>query len=106
MTELLITTREGTRAGIPSGSIEKYADRLRGELISAGHQAYDQASRVWNGNIDRRPALIARCLGVADVMASVAFAREHDLLIAVRSGATMRQGTAPATVAWSSTSPR
>src|SRR5215475_11786058 len=87
MTELLITTREGTRAGIPSGSIEKYADRLRGELISAGHQAYDQARRVWNGNIDRRPALIARCLGVADVMASVAFARKHDLLIAVRSGA-------------------
>ena len=87
MSELLITTREGTRAGIPSGSIEKYADRLRGELISAGHQAYDQARRVWNGNIDRRPALIARCLGVADVMASVAFAREHDLLIAVRSGA-------------------
>jgi FAD/FMN-containing dehydrogenase len=87
MTELLITTREGTRAGIPSGSLEKYADRLRGELISAGHQAYDQARRVWNGNIDRRPALIARCLGVADVMASVAFAREHDLLIAVRSGA-------------------
>ncbi|HSF30402.1 MAG TPA: FAD-linked oxidase, partial [Candidatus Tectomicrobia bacterium] len=87
MTELLITTREGTRAGIPSGSLEKYADRLRGELISAGHQAYDQTRRVWNGNIDRRPALIARCLGVADVMASVAFAREHDLLIAVRSGA-------------------
>ena len=87
MSELLITTREGTSAGIPSGSIEKYADRLRCELISAGHQAYDQARRVWNGNIDRRPALIARCLGVADVMASVAFAREHDLLIAVRSGA-------------------
>jgi len=87
MTELLITTREGTRAGIPSGRIEQYADRLRGELISAGHQAYDQARRVWNGNIDRRPALIARCLDVADVMASVAFAREHDLLIAVRSGA-------------------
>jgi FAD/FMN-containing dehydrogenase len=87
MTELLISTREGTRAGIPSDSLENYADRLRGELISAGHQAYDQARRVWNGNIDRRPALIARCLGVADVMASVAFAREHDLLIAVRSGA-------------------
>src|SRR5262249_38398368 len=87
MTELVITTREGTRASIPSGSIEKYADRLRGELIAAGHQAYDQARRVWNGHIDRRPALIARCLGVADVMASVAFAREHDLLIAVRSGA-------------------
>src|SRR4029434_669387 len=87
MTELLITTREGTRAGIPSGSLEKYADRLRGELIVAGHHASGQASGVWNGNIDRRPALIARCLGVADVMASVAFAREHDLLIAVRSGA-------------------
>src|SRR4029450_5481210 len=95
MTELLITTREGTRAGIPSGSLEKYADRLRGELIVAGHQASDPARRVWNGNIDRRPALIARCLGVADVMASVAFAREHDLLIAVRSGAHHAAGDGP-----------
>jgi FAD/FMN-containing dehydrogenase len=87
MSELLITTREGTRAGISSGRIDTYADRLRGELILAGHPAYEQARRVWNGNIDRRPALIARCLGVADVMASVTFAREHDMLVAIRSGA-------------------
>ena len=87
MTEFLITTREGASATLPSSSIDTYSNRLRGELISAGHHAYEQARRVWNGNIDRHPALIARCLGVADVMASVAFAREHDLLVAVRSGA-------------------
>src|SRR4029453_13380556 len=47
---------------------------------------YDDDRKVWNGHIDRRPALIARCRGVADVIAAVRFAREHDLLTSVRGG--------------------
>jgi FAD/FMN-containing dehydrogenase len=63
------------------------AARLRGELLRPEHPEYDQARRIWNGMIDRRPALIARCTGVADVIEAVNFARRHDLLVSVRGGA-------------------
>jgi FAD/FMN-containing dehydrogenase len=59
---------------------------LRGELLGRDHVAYDDARKIWNGSIDKRPALIARCAGVADVMAAVKFARRHGLQVAVRSG--------------------
>ena len=59
---------------------------MRGELIRPRDPAYDEARRVWNGMIDKRPALIAQCSGVADVVACVSFAAEHDLLLAVRGG--------------------
>ena len=51
-----------------------------GPLLKRRHR-YDEARRVWNGMIDRRPAFIARCAGVADVLTGVRFAREHDLLL-------------------------
>src|SRR5262245_24858376 len=57
-----------------------------GELLLPTSPGYDTARRIWNGAIDRRPACIARCTGVADVVAAVRFARERDLVVAVRSG--------------------
>src|SRR5215472_5661580 len=57
-----------------------------GELVGAGDPGYDGARRVWNGNIDRRPALVARCRGVADVRHAVRFARQEGLLVSVRGG--------------------
>ena len=57
-----------------------------GELLRAADAGYDAARRVWNGNIDRRPAIIARCRGVADVQRALAFAVERDLLVSVRGG--------------------
>ena len=59
---------------------------LHGELLEPSQPNYDAARIVWNGMIDRRPALIARCRNAGDVAASVVFARTHDLMIAVRSG--------------------
>ena len=59
---------------------------FRGELLLPTSPGYDTARRIWNGAIDRHPACIARCTGVADVVAAVRFARERDLLVAVRSG--------------------
>ncbi|UXN66457.1 FAD-binding oxidoreductase (plasmid) [Phyllobacterium sp. A18/5-2] len=59
---------------------------MHGELLEPGDVGYDDARIVWNGMIDRRPALIARCRNAADVLASVNYARVHDLAIAVRSG--------------------
>jgi hypothetical protein len=69
-------------------------DGFRGELIGADHPDYGTARAVWNGMVDRRPALIARCTGSADVAAAVRFAREHDLEIAVRGGGHNVAGTA------------
>src|SRR5262245_2840844 len=69
-------------------------DGFRGRLISAGHADYDIARAVWNGAIDRRPRLIARCIGTTDVAAAVRFARDHDLEIAIRGGGHNVAGTA------------
>ena len=67
---------------------------FRGELLLPTSPGYDAARRIWNGAIDRRPACIARCTGVADVVAAVRFARDHDLEIAVRGGGHNVAGTA------------
>jgi hypothetical protein len=69
-----------------SGHGAEFADGLRGPLLRPGDGGYDEARKVWNGMIDRHPALIARCVGVADVINSVNFARAHRLLVAVRGG--------------------
>ncbi|HSM56556.1 MAG TPA: FAD-dependent oxidoreductase [Candidatus Sulfomarinibacteraceae bacterium] len=60
---------------------------LQGQLLRPGDAAYEEARQVWNGMIDRRPALIARCETVDDVVAAVNAAREHRLLLSVRGGA-------------------
>jgi FAD/FMN-containing dehydrogenase len=67
---------------------------LRGELIQPDHPEYDESRKVWNGMIDRRPALIARCAGAADAVACVNFARDHDVLLSVRGGAHNVAGNA------------
>src|SRR5438132_11535 len=59
---------------------------LRGQIVGRDDPTYDEHRKIWNGSIDRRPALIARCAGVADVMSAVKFARRHGLRVAVRSG--------------------
>jgi hypothetical protein len=68
--------------------------QFQGELIGPDHPAYEEARQIWNGMINRRPALIARCSSVADVRAAVRFARERDLLVAVRGGGHNVAGTA------------
>ena len=59
---------------------------FRGQIVGRDAPDYDVHRKIWNGSIDRRPALIARCAGVADVMSAVTFARQHGLRVAVRSG--------------------
>lgn len=67
-------------------TIDAFKTSLRGALLCPGDSGYDDARRIWNAMIDRRPAFIVRCAGVADVMQAVQFARTHDLLVAVRGG--------------------
>ena len=67
---------------------------FRGDVIAPDDDGYDGARAVWNGTVDRRPRLIARCSGTADVAAAVRFARDRDLEIAVRGGGHNVAGTA------------
>jgi FAD/FMN-containing dehydrogenase len=67
-------------------SINELKGRLRGLLLTASDPGYEDSRTVWNAMIDRRPALVARCLGVADVMACVKFARDHDLPLSIKGG--------------------
>src|ERR1700730_17925025 len=67
---------------------------LTGTVIKPADEAYDDARKVWNGMIDRRPSLIVRCQTSEDVVASVNFARDHNLLLAVRGGAHNVAGNA------------
>jgi hypothetical protein len=66
--------------------VQDLRSTLRGDLLQPGDAGYDAARTIWNGMIDRRPALIARCRGAADVLAAVNFAREQGLPLAVRGG--------------------
>src|ERR687897_2999939 len=72
----------------PLGALDiaRLQNGFRGELLRPGDPGYEDARRVWNGSISRFPALIARCAGVADVIAAVRFAKDNGLLVAVRGG--------------------
>src|SRR5580704_19246877 len=67
-------------------AVADFKANLRGRLIQPGDKDYDEARKVYNGMIHKKPRLIARCADVADVINSVNFARENDLLLAIRSG--------------------
>src|SRR4051812_4563047 len=71
---------------IDEQAVEALASGFRGELVRPPDSSYEEHRQVWNGSIDRRPALIARCAGVADVLAAVACGRRTGLPVAVRSG--------------------
>src|SRR5262249_31402878 len=84
----------GGGGGIDEAAVRDLAAGLRGPLLPPQDEGCDAAGRVWNGMIDRRPALIARCTGAADVLAAVDFARATGLLVAVRGGAHNAAGHA------------
>ena len=81
-----MTTTDRTAIIDMQAHISTFLAALHGELIQPGDEQYDEVRSVYNAMIDRRPALVARCLDAADVMTAVNFAREHDLLLAVRGG--------------------
>jgi FAD/FMN-containing dehydrogenase len=73
--------------------VEEFQKSLRGELIRPGDGGYNEARKIWNANIDKHPALIARCMGAADVINAVNFARDNHLLVSVRGGGHNFPGT-------------
>jgi len=71
---------------LDTNAITTFAQSLRGTMTQPGDAAYEEARKLYNGMIDKRPRIIARCAGVADVIAAVNFGREQGLLIAIRGG--------------------
>lgn len=75
-------------------AVEELKGAIRGNVLQEGDAGYDEARHIWNATIDRHPAVIVRCAGVADVRRAVRFARENDLLLAVRGGGHNIAGSA------------
>jgi FAD/FMN-containing dehydrogenase len=84
--EVPALTKTGAEILLSSADVDDLRAGLRGQLLLTGQDGYDEARRIWNGSFDRKPALIARCAGAADVMRAASFAKSHDLLVAVRGG--------------------
>lgn len=84
---------EWSGALLDDAEVETFVDGFSGDIVRLGDDDYDEARSVWNGMIDRYPALIARCTGVADVIDAVTFARANDLLVAIRGGGHNVAGT-------------
>jgi FAD/FMN-containing dehydrogenase len=79
-------TEAGRPGPVRDEALTAFAADLHGDLLRPHDDGYDTARRVWNGNVDRRPAAIARCLDAADVQRAVGFARDEGLLLSVRGG--------------------
>lgn len=86
MSDLQPTALDASRIVIERKNVETFAASVRGALLEPGQPGYDEGRVLWNGKMDKRPALIARCEGVADVIAAVNFARDNNILLGVRGG--------------------
>ncbi len=86
MTTVLVKTNDGGQATLAPEDLETLRAQIRGALCLPGEPGFDTARTLWNAMIDRRPALIVRALGAADVVAAVKFARARGLMIAIKGG--------------------
>src|SRR5439155_5486838 len=93
MGDLQASTLTGWETTLSAAAVEEFKKSLRGPLIAPGDARYAEARQVWNANIDRRPGLICRPVGVADVLSAVNFAGDDSLLVSVRGGAHSFPGT-------------
>src|SRR5918912_559997 len=73
-------------AGVSSEAIQALAATVRGPVVQPDDPAYDEARALYNGMIDKRPRVIARCVDVADVIAAVNFGRDQGMAVAIRGG--------------------
>ena len=81
-----VMTLNGRETDIEPAVVSAFKTRIKGPVFAPGDAGYEESRTLWNGMIDRKPALVVRCLGVADVIACVRFAREHDLLLCIKGG--------------------
>ena len=83
MTDLRIARIDGAPGTLEGKTVAAFHASLRGPLLRIGDPGYDDVRQIWNGMMDKRPALIARCQGTADVINSVNFARDSGMTTAV-----------------------
>jgi FAD/FMN-containing dehydrogenase len=81
-----VRTVDGRDIELSGDVVDGWKARLRGLVLVPGDAGYEDSRTVWNSMVNRRPAVIARCLGAADVIQCVRFAREHDLLLCIKGG--------------------
>ena len=86
MADVEIATNKNSNAILDQATIEALRVDLRGKLLLPTDAGYEEARKIWNGMIDRYPAMIMRCAGAADVMAAVKLAKAHDLVVAIKGG--------------------
>jgi FAD/FMN-containing dehydrogenase len=84
MAELTLKKRDGGTVSLNGNVLEAFSGSFRGEVMTPQSSDYDEVRSIWNAMIDRRPSLIARCMGAEDVMEAVNLAREHSLFFSVR----------------------
>ncbi len=89
-----LATPSGEKVAVSAEAVETLEAGLRGSVLLPGASGYDEARTVWNAMIDKRPGLIVRCAGAADVLHAIRFAREHGLLIAVKAAGHNIAGSA------------
>jgi FAD/FMN-containing dehydrogenase len=89
-------TMEGLEVDLKQDAIDGLRMRLKGQMLLPGEPGYEESRAVWNAMIDKHPALVVRCLGVADVIACVQFARENNLLLSIKGGGHNIAGLATA----------
>ena len=83
MADLRVMTTTGEEMILEEATVQQFKGSLRGALLCPGNDGYDAARQVFNAMVDKRPALIVRCAGAADVVTAVHFAREHNVCVAV-----------------------
>jgi len=91
-----VKTTKGHEIDLKQDIFDGLRMRLRGPVLVPGDTSYEESRTVWNGMIDRRPAVVVRCLGNADVIECVQFARENDILLCIKSGGHNIAGLATA----------
>jgi FAD/FMN-containing dehydrogenase len=89
-------TLDGSLIDLPQDKLDNFKMRIRGPILTPGDSGYEDCRSLWNGMIDRKPGLIVRCIGTQDVIASVEFSRDNNILLCIRGGGHNIAGLASA----------
>ncbi|MEE8136723.1 MAG: FAD-binding oxidoreductase, partial [Thermodesulfobacteriota bacterium] len=84
MSNIEITTLDGAKGDIASDSVEELRARVKGQVLLNGDSGYDEARSIWNAMVDKKPSFIVHCAGTSDVVQAVNFARDNNLLLAIK----------------------
>ncbi|WP_224269370.1 FAD-binding oxidoreductase [Haloprofundus salinisoli] len=92
--QYIVATSDGSAVTLPEETVEAFRRQLRGSLLTPEDEAFESATRLWNGMVEKSPALVVQPTGTVDVVTAVNFAREHDLSLSVKGGGHNIAGTA------------